>query len=244
MHPFAKPTRVKKKSRPLPLPAGGFSSWLRRLRKALIRETGIRVNCGACRACCASSYFIHIGPEEKQTLARIPKEFLVQAPGLPKGYWLLGHLKNGRCPMWVQARCSIYADRPLACRQYDCRIFTAAGITAGGHGQRLINRRVRRWKFSVSTPGDRIRRRAVQAAAGFIQDRMGGAGAGPGHAIRTAMLAVKVYPIFFKSRDESGGTAKRARALASAAEKFDARRKKTPAHRMRRTRQNSGPDGD
>jgi hypothetical protein len=29
--------------------------------------------------------------------------------------------KNGGCAMFIDNKCSIYDDRPLACRQFDCR---------------------------------------------------------------------------------------------------------------------------
>ena len=110
------------------LPAGRFSSWLRRTRSAQLEENGVDVPCGECNACCKSSYFIHIRPEETQTLSRIPGELLFAAPGLPEGNVLLGYDENGHCPMLIDEKCSIYEHRPLTCRTYDCRIFPAAGI--------------------------------------------------------------------------------------------------------------------
>jgi len=53
-------------------------------------------------------------------------------------------------------KCRIYTQRPLTCRKYDCRIFVAAGIAAGGAEKVLINQRVLRWKFSYSTQHDRV----------------------------------------------------------------------------------------
>jgi hypothetical protein len=130
------------------LPAGGFSSWLRRTRSAQTGKGTANVPCGECIACCTSSYFIHIGPGESRTLSRIPKELLFPAPGLPKGHVLLGYDENGCCPMLVDGKCSIYEHRPQTCRGYDCRVFPAAGIEAGDSDKELINLRIRRWKFS------------------------------------------------------------------------------------------------
>ena len=81
------------------LPAGGFSTWLRRTRDAQVDDTGADVPCGECIACCRSSYFIHVAPEEIQTLARIPGELLFPAAGLPKGNVVMGYDENGCCPM-------------------------------------------------------------------------------------------------------------------------------------------------
>ncbi len=189
------------------LPAGCFSSWLRRTRHALIKETGINVHCGECNACCTSAYFIHIKPEETQTIARIPRELLFPAPGLPKGNVLLGYDMHGRCPMLIDNQCSIYEYRPLTCRNYDCRIFTAAGIAAGADDKALITQRIRRWKFSYPTKHDRDQHSAVQAAAKFLQERAECFPAGvPSTSSQLAIVAIKVYDVFLKYNEKFGKT--------------------------------------
>jgi hypothetical protein len=125
------------------LQAGDFSCWLRQVRDAIRHGAGIDVACGECVGCCTSSYFIHIKPEETAALGRIRKELLVAAPGLPKGHVLMGYDSNGRCPMFANGKCSVYEHRPQTCRIYDCRVFTAAGILAGGPDKVEINKRVR-----------------------------------------------------------------------------------------------------
>ena len=77
------------------IPAGCFSSWLRRTRSALIKGSGAEVHCGECKACCRSSYFIHIKPEETQTISRINRKLLFPAPGLPKGNVVMGYNQHG-----------------------------------------------------------------------------------------------------------------------------------------------------
>lgn len=214
------------------LPAGRFSSWLRRTRSAQKNGAGAEVPCGQCTACCTSSYFIHIKPEETQTLARIPRAFLFPAPGLPKGNVLLGYNEKGHCPMLIDDTCSIYEHRPLTCRTYDCRVFPAAGITAGDDDKALITQRIQRWKFSYSTKRDRSLHSAVQAAARFLQERAECFPAGfvPSNATQLAILAVKVYDVFLKYTDESGKTGRVspdleiAKAVMEASEKFAARR--------------------
>jgi hypothetical protein len=98
MNNDTKQSGFKDKSKQHDLPAGRFSSWLHRIRSAHLKETGIDMPCGECNACCRSSYFIHIKPEETKTLARIPKKLLFPAPGLAKGNVLLGYDEHGRCP--------------------------------------------------------------------------------------------------------------------------------------------------
>lgn len=209
------------------LPAGGFSSWLRRTRRALVRENGADVPCGECNACCTSSYFVHIRPEETETLARIPKRLLFAAPGLPKGHVLLGYDKNGRCPMLIDDQCSIYEHRPLTCRNYDCRIFSAAGIAAGDDDKALITERTRQWKFSYHTQRDRDQHSAVQTAAMFLREHAECFPAGvPSNSSLLAILAIQVYDVFLKYKDEYDKTGRAAsdleiaKAVIEAKERF------------------------
>ena len=60
--------------------------------------------CGTCTACCTSSQFVHIGPDEVDTLAHIPAELLFPAPRMPKGHVLLGYDERGHCPMLIDER--------------------------------------------------------------------------------------------------------------------------------------------
>ena len=227
-----KPLDVKDIAEQQYLPAGRFSSWLRRTRSAQKKEDGADVPCGECTACCTSSYFVHIRPEETQALSWIPRELLFPAPGLPKGNVLLGYDENGHCPMLVDDKCSIYEHRPLTCRTYDCRVFTAAGMTAGDDDKALITQRVQRWQFSHPTKRDRHQHAAVQAAARFLRERAEYFPAGfvPSNPTQLAILAIKVSDVFLKYIDESGKTGgispdlEIAQAVIEASEKFAARR--------------------
>jgi Fe-S-cluster containining protein len=220
------------------LPAGRFSSWLRRTRSAHVKENGADVPCGECNACCRSYYFIPIRPEETQALARIPKKLLVAAPGLPEGHVVLGYDEQGRCPMLIADQCSIYEHRPLPCRSYDCRIFPAAGIAAGDEGKAPIAQQIRRWKFSYPFPRDRNQHAAVQAAARFLRERKEcfPAGVVPSDSTQLAILAIKVYDVFLKPNDGSGKAGrvsrdcKIAEAVRKANERFEARRDVPKVH--------------
>jgi len=187
------------------LEAGCFSSWLRRIRYTLLKNGEAAVNCGQCSACCTSSYFIHIGPEETDTLSRIDRRLLFPAPAQPRGTKVMGYSESGRCPMHSGGRCTIYDNRPGICRMYDCRIFTAAGIEAGGGDKALINEQVARWRFSYPTGRDSELHRAVKAAAGFISRnrRCFPSGQIPDSPSQLAILALKVYEVFL---GRGGGT--------------------------------------
>ena len=191
------------------LPAGGFSAWLQRTRSDLTEQKGADVPCGECNACCHSSYFIHIGPEETQTLELIPEELLFAAPGQSEGVVVLGYGEDGQCPMLVDEKCSIYEHRPQTCRNYDCRIFPAAGIAAAEDDKALITQRTRRWKFDYSDSDDRKEHSAVQAAARFLRERTEYFAAEiPTNAIQLAILAIKVCDVFLQIHEvyEKSGT--------------------------------------
>lgn len=210
------------------IPAGDFSSWLRHTRSALNSEIGAEVACGECIACCCSSYFIHIKPNETQTISRIDKRLLFAAPGLPKGNVLLGYDEKGRCPMLIDKKCAIYEHRPQTCRSYDCRIFAAAGTSAGNDDKALIKNRIRQWKFSYPTMRDRDEHSAVQAAAKFILERAEcfPGGAVPSNPSQLAILAIKVYDVFLGQIDQFTKTGRKssdielAKAIIEANEKF------------------------
>jgi Fe-S-cluster containining protein len=185
---------------PCELPAGEFSAWLRETRRARALETiGADVPCGSCNACCRSSYFIHVRPEETRTLGRIPKQLLFPAPGLPEGHVLMGFDDRGQCPMLVDDRCSIYEDRPQTCRDYDCRVLAATGIDPGREvGRAQIAARVRQWKFTYRDDAARAACSAVQAAAAFLLDHRDcfPHGVLPGNPVQLAVLAIQVYEVF------------------------------------------------
>jgi Fe-S-cluster containining protein len=169
-----------------PLAAGRFSVWLGDMQAALRGERDADVPCGGCTACCTSSQFVHIGPDETSTLARIPAELLFPAPRLPAGHVLLGYDEHGRCPMLGDDGCSIYEDRPRTCRTYDCRVFPAAGIEAD-EDKPLIAQRARRWRFTIVDDDDEVRRDAVLAASRYVQEHEA-----PATATHRAVRAVEI----------------------------------------------------
>jgi Fe-S-cluster containining protein len=147
------------------LDAGDFSSWLASTQRAIGGEGDAEVPCDGCTACCRSSQFVHIGPDEADTLAHIPEELLFPAPHMSRGHVVLGYDERGHCPMLVENRCSVYAHRPRACRVYDCRVFRAAGLELEDPVKVEINERARRWRFHHPTARDREQHDAVRAAA-------------------------------------------------------------------------------
>ena len=200
------------------LPAGNFSAWLHQTRNAQLTKGTTNVKCDACVGCCTSSYFIHIGPDESQTLQFIPKQLLFPAPGLPKGHVLMGYDEKGHCPMLIDGTCSIYEHRPQTCRSYDCRVFPAAGIQAGDADKEPINQRISRWKFNYPTKRARAEHAAVHAAAQFLREHANcfPIGVLPGNPAQLAVLAIKVYEVFVDQKPASSDRARTNAEIADA----------------------------
>ncbi len=185
--------------------AGPFSHWLDSTRTAHRERSGVEVACGECIACCTSSQFIHIEPDEIETLARIPAELLYEAPGLPQGHLLMGYDEDGHCPMLVEGRCSVYDSRPRTCRTYDCRVFAATGVSLSGSAKAAIAERVEQWEFSYSTNEDSVTQAAVKASAAFLVERVGQfeSVAIPEDPTPLAVLALAIHDVFIERITDS-----------------------------------------
>lgn len=144
--------------------AGSFADWLRAMQAALAGDGGTDVPCGDCRGCCVSGYPVPIRPQDAPMRAAIPPGQLVASAGRE----FMTARADGTCPMLVDRECSVYALRPQTCRDYDCRIFAAAGIDAGGPARSVINERIRAWRFRYRDDAERALHDAVRAAARFL----------------------------------------------------------------------------
>jgi Fe-S-cluster containining protein len=169
-----------------------FSDWLDGFELTMEREIDADVPCGACTACCTSSQFVDIGPEETDALAHIPDALLFPAPGRPDGHVLLGYDERGHCPMLVDGACSIYEHRPVTCRTYDCRIFPATGIAPDADKPRIAERAAR-WRFAFPATRDRAEHDAAHAAARYLHEHPDLA---PTTATAQAVLAVEIHDLF------------------------------------------------
>ncbi len=179
--------------------AGKFSEWLRGAEASLQSgKGGTAVPCGTCTACCRSSMFIHIAPEETKTIQRIPRALLFAAPGRPKGHLLMGYSDKGHCPMLVENKCSIYEDRPQTCRDYDCRVFAATDIPVDQKAQPAIAERVKAWVFDFESEESRKELQTVKAAASFLQQHrdLFPQNSLPSHPAQLAAIAVRIHKLF------------------------------------------------
>jgi hypothetical protein len=152
--------------------------------------------------------FIHVAPDEARSLARIPKKFLFPAPGFPSGHLVMGFNDRGECPMLVDNRCTIYADRPRTCRDYDCRIFAATGMPPDGATQPIVAERVRAWVFETPSAESRQALAAARASARFLAENadLFPAGALPSAAPLRALVALRFHALFLE------GSPKRSRS--------------------------------
>ena len=180
------------------LDAGELSAWAAGALAAIRGEGDAVVPCGSCTACCESSQFVHIAPDELDALAHIPRDLLFPAPRAPRGHVLMGYDEHGRCPMLVDGACTIYEHRPRTCRTYDCRVFAATGLDAGDDGKPAIAARAARWTFSYDADDTHVQHDAMRAAAAFVRDRAGDlpAGAVSVTATQRAVMALELHDLF------------------------------------------------
>ena len=189
-----------------PLDAGPFGPWLRRTVAMLGRSPaagdGSDVPCDGCTACCESSQFVLVEPDEHDARAAIPAELLFPAPGAPKGYSLLPYDEHGRCPMLRDGACSIYEHRPRTCRAYDRRVLAAAGVDPGP-SKPAIAARATRWEFTLDGADDERSVAAVRSAAAFLAGHADELPDGGPPPTQRAALAVEVHDLFLG--DGAGG---------------------------------------
>jgi Fe-S-cluster containining protein len=202
--------------------AGDFGAWLTQARAALRGSTGNRVPCGDCTGCCTSSYSIELRPTDTAALDRIPANARFRSVRSAAANWTVRPSVDGTCPMLSCNRCTIYAQRPQTCLDYDCRVFAAAGIAAGGAQRATINRRVHAWRFQYASDADRRVHAAITAAAAFIRDARAHfpGGTAPLNPLGIAALALRVYPVFLPP-GPTGAAADIARSVVAERDAFD-----------------------
>lgn len=204
-----------------PIDAGPFGQWLTQAQAALRGHAGMQVPCGDCVGCCTSHYSILLRPEDA-ALDLVPAAVLSSVTGKPYPYAKMNPRADGTCPMFVSGLCSIYAQRPQTCLDYDCRVFAAAGLEAG-EDKPVINRRIRAWQFTYETEADRIAHQAIQAAAQFILQHVDAfpSNWAPRVPAGVAVLALKVHHLFIATNQATMTVADRINAVMSSSKDFD-----------------------
>jgi uncharacterized protein len=83
------------------------------------------VPCGTCTKCC-EILAPYLTPEEVNSglypisLTQPTDTMAIENPDVGPIVTMFKN-KTGGCSMFINNRCSIYKDRPLSCRQFDCR---------------------------------------------------------------------------------------------------------------------------
>ena len=182
--------------------AGDFGHWL----KLTLAAAAADVPCGECNACCRASYFIHIADHERETREHVPQELIFPAPGSGGKQWVMGFDQTGSCPMLKQNSCSIYAHRPQTCRDFDCRVFAAAGIPASQPGEGTakaeVDQQVLRWRFSYKNDSDKRKHEAVKTAAAYIKKNQQQLGPlKPATPTALALASLHIHELFLPEED-------------------------------------------
>lgn len=115
--------------------------------------------------------------------------------------------------------CSIYASRPQTCRDYDCRVFAASGLSPE---KLVIRQRVSQWRFSYPTALDRKAHSAVLTAANFIRTKRNSfpnqrAPMGPSGI---SVLACESYSVFLEPDVHEKTDTEVARLIVDASREF------------------------
>lgn len=187
------------------LDAGEFGAWLADMRAALRDDRDTEVACGTCVGCCTSSLYIVLRPGDARVLPHVPTEFVVESPRLPAGHRAMGFDARGHCPMLREGRCTVYALRPQTCRTFDCRVFAAAGIDAGGADKAPITVQSRRWVFRYASDDARRAHAAIRTAAQFFRNDATSfpPGAAPSRHADVAIAALLTYELFLDGIPDS-----------------------------------------
>lgn len=180
--------------------AGEFSDWVNSFIETMKGESPGDVPCGDCVGCCTSSKFILVRPSDSEAKSAIPKELLFKAPGLPKGFELMGYDEQGHCPMFMNGKCSIYESRPETCRQYDCRVLAATGADVKDESA-VIAERVNSWQFSFRDSSSAGMEKAIKRSMAFLKEYPGRFPDGyiPRSDSQLAALAIRVHKEFSES---------------------------------------------
>jgi len=206
-----------------PIDAGDFGEWVDAMTATLRGTSGSDVPCGTCVGCCSSHWPVALRAEDQAVAARVPHYLLLEPEDAPEGLRYMGYRADGTCPMLKSGQCSVYAIRPQTCRDFDCRIFAAAGLRSAGDAKPLINERIQRWCFQYASPEAEAAHAAMRAAAEFIRTAavLPGAPSLPTSPIAIAGLAFKAHRVFLAESATRDTPARLAQRLLEAGRRFD-----------------------
>ena len=203
--------------------AGEFGAWRSAMAASLRGNAGTDVPCGDCVGCCSSSWPVALRAEDDNLREAIPAEFLLNVPNAPPGVRYLGYRADGTCPLLTHHRCTVYARRPQTCRDFDCRLFAAAGIDSAGPGKPLIDQRIKAWRFRYAHADDERTHHAMRATAAFLVaaiEHMPSLRL-PRSAVAIAGIAFKAHAVFLNNAHHDLSVEALAHQVLAAAGAFD-----------------------
>lgn len=173
------------------------SDWLADYQRCRTELSDLDVPCGDCAACCQSSMFILIRPQDTEAKQAIAPELRFRAPGLPDGFEVMGFDERGHCPMYQQG-CSIYAQRPTTCRQFDCRIFAISTVAEDQQQHPDIAASSRQWQLNQVTPQEQQQLDRIAAIRRWWQQHQGALPEAlqPPRPSQQAVLVLDIYQRF------------------------------------------------
>lgn len=135
-------------------PAGSVTGFIRRIARETL-EGEIKVPCGTCNRCCRAPdfYVDKLSLEEEKRLHTTVH---------PKLGIVLDKNGDGSCVYLIEGKCSIYSERPLGCRMFDCRMGSLTGILPSNDPEMI--EAVGQWRFSYPTKDDRDTESALKFA--------------------------------------------------------------------------------
>lgn len=181
-------------------PLGSVTSLMREFNRTV--ETGeARVPCDGCTVCCRTpSQWANLEPDEADRY-----EFTTAFPGDPATYRgstvALAKHEDGSCVYLVDDKCSIYADRPRACRSYDCRMLALLQVSI--HPEPVFLESIQQWQAPrTPLPEDRMILLAMRIAMASALETFGGS---IGAVMRCMETWRKFLPMAKRALDEPGG---------------------------------------
>lgn len=136
---------------------GSAATFVRHAKRRARERADANVPCGSCNACCRTpSMPVDLKPNE------IGKYQASPHPTAQGGY-AVDRSEDGSCIYLQNGKCSIYESRPLACRVFDCRIFSVCGVMPAGDGP--LRDAIEQWYPEMRTVDDKDTVVALRMAA-------------------------------------------------------------------------------
>jgi Fe-S-cluster containining protein len=138
-------------------PNVSLTAWQRHTVRSLNSPNQeMKVPCNGCTACCRSpNYPPELSPEE---IERFPEAEI----NSESGFLSLPRKEDGSCSKLIDGKCSIYPDRPMNCKKFDCRVYLAANACPDDP---IMMEAVEEWEFfKLPTREDKITYLAMRLA--------------------------------------------------------------------------------